>query len=168
MNEYQPPGSSNYGRRQGPSPELEFGPEQDQSFGKLAGSMRFVGVAYMVLGALGALGSLCSLAKDPVQGATTMVTNVALLLQGVWANNAARGFSNVVATTGNDIANLMAALAQLRKFYVLMVVVGVVTMAVGTLTLAFPHRHTAAALGATPSQTQAMRDGVTAPRGDDR
>jgi hypothetical protein len=169
VNEYQPPGSSTYGSHQGSPPEIEFGPEQDQSFSKLAGSMRFVGIAYMILGGLGALGSLCSLAKDPVQGATAMITNVALLLQGFWANNAAQGFSNVVATSGNDITNLMAALAQLRKFYVVMIVVGVVTMAVSALTLAFPHRPRAAALGATqPSQTQAPRDGVTAPRGDDR
>ena len=104
--------------------EFEFDPAHEDKFRNLASSMKFVGIWFIIAGALGSLGGLLNMTKNVTLGATSLLSAGALLAQGIWALNSGEKFERIVKSSGNDIANLMDALVQLRKYYVVVIVVG--------------------------------------------
>jgi hypothetical protein len=71
-----------------------------------------------------------------------MTQGVTSFFLGNWTRNAASAFESIVETRGNDIGNLMVALGELRRVYVLqrvlitIVIVSVVLTGAIALTLA--------------------------------
>jgi hypothetical protein len=83
-----------------------------------------VGIVFGILGTLGAVVSIASNANRPV----SVVAVVGLLIQGIFARNAAQRFHNVVNTQGNDIPMMMEALTQLQRYYVVTATVGALSL----------------------------------------
>ena len=99
----------------------EFTPAQNATIEGLAKRMKFIGVLYLIFGALVALGALWMLAQS-LPPALVGLLEVALFgFMGLWTTKAAKSFQMIVQTRGNDIAFLMNALEELRKIYNLQV-----------------------------------------------
>jgi hypothetical protein len=96
--------------------KYEFSNSQNELIKQLADKMRFVSYFAIALGILTAIGGIFTLSRG---GFGNIVAGVVQILIGIWTNNAASSFHRIVDTQGNDIENLMGALGELRKLYVL-------------------------------------------------
>lgn len=98
------------------SQSYEFTSTQDRLISELAKKMRFVSYVLIVIGALLIIGGLVNINQG---GFGSVIYGIVQLLVGVWTNKAASSFRKIADTQGNDIGNLMDALAELRKLYTL-------------------------------------------------
>ena len=94
----------------------EFTSTQDRLISELSNKMRFVSYVLIVIGALLIFAGLVSINQG---GFGSVIYGIVQLLVGVWTNKAAASFRKIADTQGNDISNLMDALAELRKLYTL-------------------------------------------------
>ena len=94
----------------------EFTSTQDRLISELSNKMRFVSYVLIVIGALLIFAGLVSINQG---GFGSVIYGIVQLLVGVWTNKAAASFRKIADTQGNDISNLMNALAELRKLYTL-------------------------------------------------
>jgi uncharacterized membrane protein len=102
----------------------------------LAKRMKFVGVFYIVVGALVGLIGLVALFFSPLVGIVYILSLLPQLLIGLWTTNAATSFRQIVDTRGHDIPYLMNALASLRKLYTLQFWLLIIAMALIVLGIA--------------------------------
>jgi uncharacterized membrane protein len=102
----------------------------------LAKRMKFVGVFYIVVGALVGLIGLVALFFSPLVGIVYILSLLPQLLIGLWTTNAATSFRQIVDTKGHDIPYLMNALASLRKLYTLQFWLLIIAMALIVLGIA--------------------------------
>ena len=105
---------------------FEFDELQNQLIGDLGRKMRFVGfflsaavVLVLVTSLIAIMGWSVSLTPRVVIGSTHFIQAIMLLLVGSWTSQAGTSFKMIAQTRGNDIQNLMNALANLKKFYTL-------------------------------------------------
>lgn len=115
--------------------EYEFTQDQNDVFEDLAKKMRFVGLMGILFGVLSLAGAIAGIAvgNGSVAG-PTLIQAIMLLVVGIWTRTAAEGFQRIVDTQGNDIANLMHALGELRRIYALqrtIFIVGIVLLFLG-------------------------------------
>jgi hypothetical protein len=100
----------------GQSGTYEFSREQDDTFRKLAGAMKFVGVMFILFGGFGSIiGTIELIAKG--HGGNGIVSGLLYMVLGVFTLQGGGAFGAIAATQGNDIPNLMRAVDQLRRFY---------------------------------------------------
>lgn len=123
-NPYNPPAAMPGMGRAGPSgAEYEFNESENSLIGDLAGTMRFVGTVSVVLGVLMCLGGMATCMAGSSRTAGTgfgyLVQGLVVGIIGAWTRGAAAAFDRVVTTEGNDIANTMTALAELKRIYTL-------------------------------------------------
>jgi len=119
------------------SENYEFNQSQNQLILDLSKKMMFVSYFMIAGGALGVLAGLIAFARGGFGG---VVQGVILLIVGFWTNNASKAFQSIVNTEGNDIENLMGALAGLRKLYTLqfwLMIISLVFMAIALITVFF-------------------------------
>jgi hypothetical protein len=115
--------------------DYEFNESENMVLRELAGSMSFVGVFNVIGGVLlMLLGVLALFAAGPV-ALVYIVQGIVNLLIGIWTRSSAGGFTRVVETEGNDIANMMHALGELRRVYNLQKIVIIVTMVLVALAI---------------------------------
>jgi hypothetical protein len=125
---YNPPGSPYAPARTTSNAEYEFDEGENAVLRDLAGSMSFVGTFNIIGGALLVLlGAIAVLGAGPV-ALVYIVQGIVNFLVGIWTRSGAAGFTRVVQTEGNDIANMMQALGELRRIYNLQKIVIIVTM----------------------------------------
>jgi hypothetical protein len=93
----------------------EFSPEQNTLISNLAKKLRFVGIAFVVLGVLQAL---LAIVNATMFGKLTGILGGLLLGSlGVFMMRAAGSFRFIVETEGHDIEHLMSALDSLLSMY---------------------------------------------------
>lgn len=97
----------------------EFGESQNQLIKDLASKMQFVGYFLIVTGVLVGVGAILTLLDGGSGAFGGLIQAIAQIVIGVWTKNASDAFGRIVTTQGNDIENLMNALAELRKLYTL-------------------------------------------------
>ena len=121
----RPPGGS--------SGDYEFSDVENILLGDLASNMSFVGIFNVIGGILlMLLGVVAMLAAGPI-ALVYIVQGVVNFLVGIWTRSSAAGFRRIVDTQGNDVANLMTALGDLKRIYALQKIVIIVTMVVVVL-----------------------------------
>ena len=94
-------------------PQYEFDNSQNELILDLSKKMRFVAYFLMALGILAVVFGIVGLDVGSI------IQGIVQFLIGLWTVNAASLFRQIVETRGNDIVNLMGALAELRKLYTL-------------------------------------------------
>ncbi len=94
----------------------EFSESQNGLIRTLANTMRFVSYFLIAMGVLAGLLGLLTLTEG---GIGSIIQAVVQIVIGQWTGKAARSFQLIVSTQGNDVENLMGALAELRKLYTL-------------------------------------------------
>jgi hypothetical protein len=106
--------------RNGP---FEFGPAEDDVFGRLAGAMKFVAVFLVVVGVVAISGALVTHAHTTgAELISGIVQGVVSCIVGGWLLGAAGSLRAITETKGMDIPNLMLAMDKLRKVYTLQAV----------------------------------------------
>jgi len=102
-----------------PKPEgFEFSDVQKESFRALSMSMSFLGVFVMLLGGLSAVFALGALYEGfAVAGVGFGSFAVVLMLMASWLLGGGRSLSAMMRTKGRDIDYLMEAVAQLRRYF---------------------------------------------------
>ena len=111
----------------------EFNNTQNQLIRELAEKMRFVGYFLIGLGVLVTIFGLVLIARG---GLGNIIQGIVQIIIGFWTTKAASAFKQIVATQGNDIENLMGALAELRKLYTLqywLYIVALIFVALGVV-----------------------------------
>ena len=96
--------------------QYEFSNSQNEVIKQLADKMRFVSYFLIGVGVFAALSGLLTVLRG---GISNLILGVVQVIIGIWTNKAATSFQRIVDTRGNDIENLMGALGELRKLYVL-------------------------------------------------
>ena len=115
----------------GEQAEYEFTDSQNQIISQLASKMGWVAMFGLVVGVMYAVLGLFSLGGEG-EGVVFLVQSVFVITIALWTRRAALGFRQVVETAGSDITNVMSALGELKKLYILyywLVIVGIVAMA---------------------------------------
>jgi hypothetical protein len=108
----QPAGSETESRH------YEFDEHEDTVFRDLAGAMKAVGKAMLILGPLLVLFGIVSLAhKQLVSAAVEIVVGACLFMFGNWNGDAANSIAKIPATQGNDITHLISGMIDLKKIY---------------------------------------------------
>ncbi len=95
--------------------------------------MRFV--SYFLIG-LGVLLVVAGIVGLRAGGFGSIIQGIIQIIIGIWTGRAASSFQLIVNTQGNDITNLISALGELRKLYVLqywLLILGLIL--IGLLTL---------------------------------
>lgn len=103
------------------SPErpYEFNDAQNSTFARLAGAMRFVAAAMLVLGAVLSLAAIV-LARSTLEATAILAPlGITVGLMGAQLFVAGRRFRRIVTTRGSDINNLMKALDGMVAAYVI-------------------------------------------------
>jgi hypothetical protein len=92
--------------------------------------MRFVGLMGVIFGVMLILGGVASCVAGPKGsgGPGPFIQGIFILVVGLWTRSAAGAFQRIVDTEGNDIANLMNAIGELRRIYGLQRVLFLVAM----------------------------------------
>jgi hypothetical protein len=93
----------------------EFTGDQNTLFTSLARRLRFVGLAFIVLGVLQSFLSLIN--SNGFSIATGIAGGALFVIIGVLMVRASASFRLIVETEGHDIDNLMQALAALLSMY---------------------------------------------------
>jgi hypothetical protein len=96
---------------------FEFSDVQNDVISRLSGRMKFVGIFYIVVGAMMGLGTVAMLFVMPPVAVIYGLVTAAEILIGLWTNNAASSFRMITSTQGNDVGYLMNAIESLRKLY---------------------------------------------------
>lgn len=115
------------------SQQYEFSATQNKIIHQLAQRMRFVAYVLIGLGILVFVIGLVGLFSGG-RGGGGLIQGIIQFIIGFWTNRAAIAFQRIVATEGNDIANLMDALGELKKLYTLqfwLFVVAIIVIAIG-------------------------------------
>ncbi len=94
----------------------EFNNTQNQLIRELSNKMRFV--SYFLIG-LGVLLVVAGIVGLRAGGFGSIIQGIIQIIIGIWTGKAASSFQLIVNTQGNDMANLIGALGELRKLYVL-------------------------------------------------
>lgn len=95
----------------------KFNDSQNATFAKLAGAMMFVAVAMLLLSTIVGVAAFM-VARSTLAGSAILApVGVAVAVMGVQLFAAASRFRRIVATRGNDIGNLMAALDEMAVAY---------------------------------------------------
>ncbi len=97
-------------------PTYEFTEAQNQTLQILGSRMKWVGILFIVIGAVSGLRGVLGLAEGGTALVLILYAAIYILI-GIWTRNAGNSFSLVVETAGSDIPHLMDALESLRKFY---------------------------------------------------
>jgi hypothetical protein len=103
--------------------EYEFSDAQNKVFDALASSMRLAGWAWIFFGAFCGVALFATgvVIEQRHANPAVLIGNgigiALIILSGVWCIAAAKPVKSIVATRGNDIANLMDAMAQLQRVY---------------------------------------------------
>jgi len=102
-----------------PKPEgFEFSDVQKESFRALSLSMSFLGIFVMLIGGLSAVFALGALYEGfAVNGVVIGAYAVVLMLMASWLLGGGRSLSAMMRTRGRDIDYLMEAVAQLRRYF---------------------------------------------------
>ncbi len=102
-----------------PEPEgFEFSDVQKESFRALSLSMSFLGIFVMLIGGLSAVFALGALYEGfAVNGVVIGAYAVVLMLMASWLLGGGRSLSAMMRTKGRDIDYLMEAVAQLRRYF---------------------------------------------------
>jgi hypothetical protein len=102
-----------------PKPEgFEFSDVQKESFRALSMSMSFLGIFVMLLGGLSAVFALGALYEGfAVNGVVIGALAVVLMLMASWLLGGGRSLSAMMRTKGRDVDYLMEAIAQLRRYF---------------------------------------------------
>jgi hypothetical protein len=102
-----------------PKPEgFEFSDVQKESFRALSLSMSFLGIFVMLIGGLSAVFALGALYEGfAVNGVVIGAYAVVLMLMASWLLGVGRSLSAMMRTKGRDIDYLMEAVAQLRRYF---------------------------------------------------
>jgi len=102
-----------------PKPEgFEFSDVQKESFRALSLSMSFLGIFVMLIGGLSAVFALGALYEGfAVNGVVIGALAVVLMLMASWLLGGGRSLSAMMRTKGRDIDYLMEAVAQLRRYF---------------------------------------------------
>jgi len=102
-----------------PKPEgFEFSDVQKESFRALSMSMSFLGIFVMLIGGLSAVFALGALYEGfAVNGVVIGAYAVVLMLMASWLLGGGRSLSAMMRTKGRDIDYLMEAVAQLRRYF---------------------------------------------------
>jgi hypothetical protein len=96
----------------------EFTDDQKESFRALSMSMSFLGVFLMLLGGLSAVFALGALYEGfAVNGVAIGAYAVVLMLMASWLLGGGRSLSAMMRTRGKDVDYLMEAIAQLRRYF---------------------------------------------------
>jgi hypothetical protein len=95
----------------------EFDDTQNATFAKLARAMMFVAVTMLLLSALVASAAVVVGRSTLAGGAVLAPLAIAVAVMGAQLLAASRRFRRIVATRGNDITNLMAALNEMTVAY---------------------------------------------------
>ncbi len=114
--------------------QYEFNESQNQLISDVAVKMRFVGYFLIAVGVLGALRGVIAFANG---GLVFIIQGIATVVIGLWTKAAGDCFNNIVKTQGNDIENLMGALAELRKLYTLQYWLLVITLIFMAIVIVF-------------------------------
>jgi hypothetical protein len=115
----------------------EFNDAQNDRISRLAGAMSFVGLLLLVSGVIEVVVGLAVMFwLTPGQGFGALAQGILNLLLGSWTRKAAGAFDQIVKTQGNDIDNLMAALDELNRVYLLQRVLVLMSIVVALITLA--------------------------------
>lgn len=122
-----------------PAREYEFGEAENKVFAALAKAMRFVGTAQ---GVMGAALFVIALAHVYMGGAPALVSSLPMALTGamfsvtgVWLRRASEPVARIVSTEGNDVRNLMQAMAGLAQMFTLQRAYFIAAGAVAALSL---------------------------------
>ena len=105
----------------------EFNEMESVVIRELADNVNFYGMFGLIFGSLGARGSLAVLFTQGPRAVSSLVAVIGLIVQGIFARGAATRFRAVADTQGNDIPHMLAALADLQRFYLVMAGVGAIT-----------------------------------------
>ena len=100
-----------------PSGGYEFSSTDNDVFRGVASMMKFVGVMSSLFGVLELISGFNT--GMTLTGLLTVGQGIALMAIGGWLAAAAGSFRDVAETEGNDIGNLMLAMAKLRSVYTL-------------------------------------------------
>jgi ABC-type multidrug transport system permease subunit len=115
--------------RDTPATELtqhEFDSRQNRIIGDLSRAMRWVGFAFMLIGALYAVAAVTGgiqAFRKPEMLLSVVFAALAMLFflaLGIWTRRAADSFQRITTTSGQDITHLMDALDNLRKKYLVL------------------------------------------------
>jgi hypothetical protein len=107
----------------------EFNQLQNHTFSELAKAMRFVGVFTGIAGAVYGVIALFALMHGNALGAIIGIVEAVIgIVLGSYLIAAAANCRRVVETQGSDIPNLMAALDQLRRYFVLQMVLIIIAL----------------------------------------
>ena len=118
----------------GTASEYEFSTAQNEVFSELGSAMGFVAVALVLLGALSMLGGVWQFVEGARGvGIAGLIEGIVMLLIGIWTRGAAGSVHQIVASSGNDIANLMHAMEHLGRVYWLQRALLIVAIAFGVL-----------------------------------
>lgn len=127
--------------------EHEFSDDDNWLFVKLAGAMRFVGIAVCLFAALQIVFSLVILVALGSLGFIGVLSTVLYALQGcvlaamgLWTIRSAGYFHNIATTEGSDIQNLMLGLGELFELYNLkrgLFILAIILWAVGLVVALF-------------------------------
>lgn len=120
--------------------QYEFSNSQNEVIKQLADKMRFVSYFLIGVGVFAAIAGLLTVLRG---GISNLILGVVQVIIGIWTNKAATSFQRIVDTRGNDIENLMGALGELRKLYVLqywLLIIALVFLIIGLVLaiVAFP------------------------------
>jgi hypothetical protein len=112
----------------------EFGPGESAEIAGLAGAMRFVGVAWVILGVINVVRAFLSLGRGGPEAVLTMVDEVlSRVVVGALFLGAGAYFKQIARTRGGDIPLLMAALGKLRSAFSLLRIVIVLALVLAVL-----------------------------------
>lgn len=116
--------------------EYEFTVDQSATISTLAARMRWVGVFLIAIGVVAGLAGLMSLAESGI-AVVSIIQAVIYALIGIWTIRAASSFALIPQTEGQDITNLMSALASLRTLYNFqfwLIIAGLIVLVLSLLT----------------------------------
>lgn len=112
-----------------PDEGFEFSDVHKESFRALAMSMSFLGVFVMLMGGLSCVFALGSLYEGlAVNGVVIGAYAVVLMLMASWLMSGGRSLSAMMRTRGRDVDYLMEAVAQLRRYFGMTLVVLMIGM----------------------------------------
>jgi hypothetical protein len=115
---------------------FEFSDSQKDSFAALAGSVIFLGVCALLFASVSVLGALGALVEGyPAYAAAGVVGALVYGVTAAWMLSAGRSLSGMVRTRGKDVELLMQAVRQLRRFFALIMVLTLLSLATGMAAL---------------------------------
>ena len=95
----------------------EFSEAENSTIQVLAKRMKFIGILNLIFAGFMVLGGIVVLFKFPGQAIVAFAEVALFAFMGIWNYKGSASFQLIVQTTGNDIAHLMEALADLKKIY---------------------------------------------------